>query len=306
VAVVEGSMEEKAGGDNAPLLSVGMPIFNAGQHLRLAVLSIIQQTFSSWELLIYDDGSTDNAIESLSDLKDPRIRIFSDGLNKGLAVRLNEAIDMARGQYFARMDQDDVSYPERFAKQLTLMQSNSTLDVVAASAITISEGNEMTGLLPCPVSHEAICARPWQGFCFAHPTWMGKKEWFLKFKYAIPGPYFCEDQELILRSYSDSKFGATAEILFAYRVREQRNLPRVFKTRWTFCMLQTRHFFREGRPTYVVLSGLVYLALITRDLWWEFRQQIFPAKGDLPVIHNKEQSEWLKVQNMIQNILEIA
>ena len=107
--MVEVSMEEKAGGDTAPLLSVGMPIFNAGKHLRLAVLSIIHQTFSSWELLIFDDGSTDNALESLSDLKDPRIRIFSDGLNKGLAVRLNEAIDMARGHYFARMDQDDVS-----------------------------------------------------------------------------------------------------------------------------------------------------------------------------------------------------
>lgn len=297
--MVEVSMEEKAGGDTAPLLSVGMPIFNAGQHLRLAVLSIIQQTFSSWELLIYDDGSTDNALESLSDLKDPRIRIFSDGLNKGLAVRLNEAIDMARGHYFARMDQDDVSYPERFATQLALMQSNSTLDVVAASAITISDKNEMTGLLPCPVFHEEICARPWQGFCFAHPTWMGKKDWFLKFKYAIPGPYFCEDQELLLRSYSESTFGATAEILFAYRVREQRNLLRVFKTRWTFCLLQMRHFIREGRPTFVVLSGGVYLALITRDFWWKFRQQIFSSKRNLSLVYNKEQSEWLKVQGKI-------
>jgi glycosyltransferase involved in cell wall biosynthesis len=272
-----------------------MPIFNAGYHLRLAALSIVHQSFNDWELLIFDDGSTDNAVQSLGDINDPRIQIINDGLNKGLAARLNESIDMARGQYFARMDQDDVSYPERFTKQLALLQGNSALDVVAASAITISDDNEMTGLLPCPVSHEAICARPWQGFCFAHPTWMGKTAWFRKFRYAIPGPYFCEDQELLLRSYSESRFGATAEILFAYRVRETRNLPRVLQTRWTFFQIQKRHFMHTGQPTYAVLSGLVYLALISRDLWWAFRQKILSSKRDLSIALKTEGSDWQKV-----------
>jgi glycosyltransferase involved in cell wall biosynthesis len=286
----------------SPLLTVAMPIFNAGHHLRLAVLSIVCQSFGDWELLLIDDGSTDNAVQSLSDIQDPRIRIIRDGQNKGLAARLNEAIDMARGLYFARMDQDDVSYPERFARQLALLQGNPALDVVASSAITISDENEMTGLLPCPVSHEAICARPWQGFCFAHPIWMGNTAWFRKFKYAIPGPYFCEDQELLLRSYGESRFGSVAETLFAYRVREIRNLPRVLKTRWTFFQIQARHFMRAGCPIYAVLSGLVYLALIARDFWWEFRQKFLAQKRGPLIAATSERAEWERVRGAIHDL----
>src|SRR5450830_847145 len=91
-----------------PLVTVAMPVYNAGKYLRLAVLSIVKQTFTDWEMLVIDDGSTDNAFDSIADIKDDRIRILRDGTNKGLAARLNEAIDLARGQYFARMDQDDV------------------------------------------------------------------------------------------------------------------------------------------------------------------------------------------------------
>jgi glycosyltransferase involved in cell wall biosynthesis len=300
--LVEVSIEGKAGADTPPLLTVGMPIFNAGHHLRLAVLSIINQSFTDWELLICDDGSTDNALESIGDLNDFRIRIINDGLNKGLAERLNETIDVGRGKYFARMDQDDVSYPERFARQLAKLQDNSDLDVVATSAITISDENEITGYLPCPVSHESICAKPWQGFCFAHPTWMGKKAWFLKFKYAIPGPFFCEDQELLLRSYCKSKFAATSEILFAYRVRERRNLLRVLKTRWTFFMIQMSHFMRAGQLSYVVLSGLTCLALVLRDMWWELRQKVLPPKRDLSFALNEEGLVWQKVLRETQKM----
>ena len=78
-----------------------MPIYNAGVHLRLAVLSIVKQSFTSWELLIIDDGSTDNALKSIEDLLENRIKVFSDGQNRGLAARLNQACEMASGTYFA-------------------------------------------------------------------------------------------------------------------------------------------------------------------------------------------------------------
>lgn len=283
--------------DSSPLITVAMPIFNAGHHLRLAVLSIVHQTFCNWELLIIDDGSTDNALQSLSDISDSRIQILCDGLNKGLAARLNEAIEKARGRYFARMDQDDVSYPERFLRQIALLQDDPSLDLVAASAITISDDNEITGLLPCPVTHELICARPWQGFCFAHPTWMGKIEWFRKYRYTIPGPFFCEDQELLLRSYCKSKFGATEDILFAYRVREIRNLYRVLKTRWTFLKIQVRYFVSTKQWTHAVLSGCVYFALITRDLWWHYLQKLNLSISAAPDFDSEVRGNWRKVKN---------
>ncbi|NMC97203.1 MAG: glycosyltransferase, partial [Deltaproteobacteria bacterium] len=139
---------------NAPLITVAMPIFNAGSYLRLAVLSIVRQTFADWELLIIDDGSTDNALQDIADIRDHRIRILRDGENKGLAARLNEAIDLARGSYFARMDQDDVSYPDRFARQIEALERDPQLDLVAARAVTIAGDHRLTGILPASMQKE--------------------------------------------------------------------------------------------------------------------------------------------------------
>lgn len=286
---------------SVPLITVAMPIFNAGHHLRLAVLSIIHQSFKDWELLLIDDGSTDNALQSLADINDSRIHVIRDGMNKGLAARLNEAIDMARGKYFARMDQDDVSYPERFSRQLELLQHDENLDVVAASAITISDNNEITGLLPCPVSHGEICARPWQGFCFAHPTWMGKIGWFRKNKYAIPGPYFCEDQELLLRSYGESKFGASDEILFAYRVRSKNNWKRVIKTRWTLFLIQSRYFMGSKEFHFVPLAMLVLVALLARDYTRMFKEMLKVKQRAQPTINHFVTNKWSETLHVIQS-----
>ena len=249
-----------------PLVTVAMPVYNAGSNLRLAVLSIVKQTFTDWELLIVDDGSTDNAFQTIADLNDARIRILRDGKNKGLAARLNECIDLARGRYFARMDQDDVSYPERFAQQTVALEKDSALDLVTVRTITIDENNEVTGIFPGAIAHEEICARPWRGFHFPHPTWMGKMEWFRKYRYTEPGPYFCEDQELLLRSYNKSRFATIDEILFAYRVRGKTNWPKLAKTRRAVLKVQMSYFSKLNQWHYAVLATATYLAKTGRDL----------------------------------------
>lgn len=250
-----------------PLLTVAMPVYNAGPHLRLAVLSIVRQTFSDWELLIVDDGSTDNALQGIADISDARIRILCDGKNKGLAARLNECIDLAHGRYLARMDQDDVSYPERFSQQIAALQKDSALDLVAVGAVMIDENNKVTGIFPRAIDHDEICAKPWRGFYFPHPTWMGKIEWFRKYRYAEPGPYFCEDQELLLRSYEGSKFTTIDEILFAYRVRGKTNWPKLAKTRRTVLTVQIRYFSELDQWRYAVLAIAAYLVKTGRDLF---------------------------------------
>lgn len=249
----------------APLLTVAMPIYNAGIYLRLAVLSIVRQTFTNWELIIIDDGSTDNALQSIEGISDSRIRILCDGQNKGLAARLNECIDLARGKYFARMDQDDVSYPERLLRQLTKFDENPALDLVAVRAITIDEHNKATGLFPSALTHDDICAKPWMGFYFPHPTWMGKIEWFRKHRYATPGPYLCEDQELLLRSYLGSRFGTIDEILFAYRIRNNVNQKKLAKTRWSVLNIQLRHFIGSNSWHFVLLASAAFLGKMSSD-----------------------------------------
>lgn len=271
-------LQSRGQGDMRPLITVGMPIYNAGEYLRLAVLSIVKQSFTDWELLIIDDGSTDNALEHIADIKDGRIRILRDGANKGLAVRLNECIDLANGEYFARMDQDDVSYPERFARQLEALRHDPRLDLVATRAITIDENNMATGLFPHTISHQEICARPWRGFYLPHPSWMGKVGWFRKHRYGVPGPYFCEDQELLLRSYRESKFATTDEILFAYRIRGKVDPRKLAKTRRTVFNIQWRNFVSSRQWSFALLATVAYVARSVSDVLKRAEFQL-PKRG---------------------------
>ncbi len=258
---------DNAESSKPPLVTVAMPIFNAGLYLRLAVVSIVRQTFQDWELLIIDDGSTDNALQHIADIRDDRIRVLRDGKNRGLAARLNECIALARGRYFARMDQDDVCYPERFSRQVQALNADDTLDVVAVRAVTIAEDNQLTGLFPGRRRHAEICARPWMGFYFPHPTWMGRIEWFRNYQYAEPGPYFCEDQELLLRSYRTSKLATLDEILFAYRIRSDINCAKLARTRRTVLRVQLRYFFGAHLWHYALLALLAYAGKTGRDFF---------------------------------------
>jgi glycosyltransferase involved in cell wall biosynthesis len=251
--------------DALPLVTVAMPVFNAGRYLRPAVVSIIRQTFTDWELLIIDDGSSDSAVDDILDLDDARIRILRNGSNRGIAARLNEAIDLARGRYFARMDSDDISYPERLASQLAVLEQNSALDIVAVRCVAIDADNELVGALPYALAHENICARPWLGFHFAHPTWLGKIEWFRRHRYASPAPYFCEDQELLLRSYRASRFATVPEIMFAYRVRTRINWVKSVKTRNTLLQVQLNHFIQTRQFYFGMLAMAGFVARVAMD-----------------------------------------
>lgn len=279
-----------------PLVTVAMPVYNAGKYLRLAVLSIIKQTFTDWEMLIIDDGSTDNAFDSISDIHDKRIRILRDGFNKGLAARLNEAIDLAQGQYFARMDQDDVSYPERFERQLKALQNEAEIDLVAVRAIIISGENELSGLLACSNTNEAILAKPWRGFTLAHPTWMGKLAWFRENRYANPGPYFCEDQELLLRTYDKSRFSIIMEPLFAYRVRDSINWHKLTKTRLTILKIQLQHFVNKGQLYFSVMALSSFIGRIILDAL----KGMFLIRYPIIKVHDKKIiAKWQEVLSFI-------
>ncbi len=247
-------------------LSIALPVFNAGKHLRLAILSVAHQTFTDWELLIMDDGSTDGALDDVADICDDRIRVCRDGVNRGLTFRLNEAIAMARGDFFARMDSDDVSYPERFARQLKALEADPGLDLLATRAITINDDNQMTGLFPFARTHQDICAQPWRGFHFPHPTWMGRMEWFRQHRYGVPAAYLSEDQELLLRTYRESKFATLDVILFAYRLRGKTDWVKLAKTRRAVLASQRQQFVRTRQWRFLLLAAFSYFAKSVRDL----------------------------------------
>ena len=126
-----------------PFVSVVLPVYNCPEYIHDAIESILQQTFVDFELIVIDDGSTDNTADIIETFTDPRIRFYSQK-NQGLAATLNRGLELSRGNYIARQDQDDISLPERFAKQVEYLESHLECGLVGTWA-EIWRGEHRTG-----------------------------------------------------------------------------------------------------------------------------------------------------------------
>lgn len=115
-----------------PQLSVVLPCYNAAAFLQQAIDSVLKQTFRDFELIIVDDGSTDDSAKIIAKQNDSRIQIIRNEKNQGLIRTLNAGIASAKGKYIARMDADDVSRPERFEKQIAFLERNPATGVCGA------------------------------------------------------------------------------------------------------------------------------------------------------------------------------
>src|SRR3954451_5760594 len=133
-----------------PLVSIIMPFHNAGSTIDAALRSIQEQTYTDWELLLCDDGSTDDSRQRVRWYADSRFEVWSDGTRKGLAQRLNECIDRARGKYIARMDSDDICYPERLEAQVRFLQQNSDVDLAGCDMLIFGETGQPLGRRTLP------------------------------------------------------------------------------------------------------------------------------------------------------------
>jgi hypothetical protein len=125
-------------------------------------------------------------------------------------------------------------------------------------AITIDDENRVIGNLQTPRTHDEICAMPWRSIHMSHPTWMGKTEWVKKHHYSFNRPYCSEDQELLLRTYKESKFSSCDETLFAYRVRRSNSFKKLIKTRFAMLKFQSDCFLHRRQFVYFSLSVLSF------------------------------------------------
>lgn len=127
---------------NAPLVSVLMPVYNGAADMRRALDTVLAQTFRDFELIVINDGSKDESASLLNSVDDPRVRVIHQD-NMGLAATLNRGLAMARGALIARQDQDDLSHPERFARQVTYLRDNPKC-ILLGTAADIWVGDEPT------------------------------------------------------------------------------------------------------------------------------------------------------------------
>jgi glycosyltransferase involved in cell wall biosynthesis len=245
---------------DAPLVSVVLSVHDGGPALLRAVRSLQWQTHGDWELILLDDGSTDGACGQVAALGDARIRILRDGRRRGLAARLNEGVAQARGVFLARMDADDVAFPERFARQVAFLQAHPEVDLLATSALLVDEADAVVGVLATQPTHDAICRRPWHGFPMPHPTWMGRTAWFQRHPYdeaARKG----QDQALLVRTWRHSRFAGLPEVLLGYRYA-RLSLHKTLAGRRHF----VRALWRHGRAGDALAGAALHGGMAVRDM----------------------------------------
>ncbi|MEW6584973.1 MAG: glycosyltransferase [Nitrospirota bacterium] len=163
-----------------PEVSVIFPAYNAEKYLLEAVTSILSQTFHDFELIIVDDGSTDNTkniIEKFAG-EDSRIKPLFNERNLGVVESLNRAIDASKGKYIARMDHDDIALPDRLEIQVRFLEEHSDISLVACNVILIDEKGHTIGIRRLAEKPEEIAERLVLGNQLVHPTVMLRREVF--------------------------------------------------------------------------------------------------------------------------------
>lgn len=158
----------------SPLLSVVLPVYNGRKYLAEALQSVLGQSFTDFELLVIDDGSSDSSGEVVKQFKDARIQLIENPANMGLVPTLNKGLSLCRGDFIARMDADDICEPDRFAKQIAFFQAHPEIDIVG-SAIRFFGAISNPYVFTFPSEHESIRVALLFYCSLAHPALMFRR-----------------------------------------------------------------------------------------------------------------------------------
>lgn len=203
-----------------PKVSVLMPVYNCRPFIEESVNSILNQTFTDFEFIIIDDCSVDGTFEYLQTLTDPRIKLVRNEKNSGIAISLNLGIEMVKGIYIARMDGDDISFPDRFAKQVMFMDEHPEIILCGGGYQSIGSSNFI--FIP-KSSHEDIILYLMNYSPIAHPTVFFRTKILKNNNIRYQPEYVpAEDYKMwtVLSEYG--KFANLTDILLYYRVHKNQ------------------------------------------------------------------------------------
>ncbi len=210
-----------------PKISVLTAVYNSAELIRPAIESVLNQTFGDFEWVIINDATPDNSIEIIESYDDPRIKIYHNQTNMGLAASLNKGLDLCTGEYIARMDTDDVCYPNRFEQQVKFMESHPEI-AIAGSWVNLT--GDWKGLWKTPVSHEEIQCKLLFNSAIAHPTVIMRKSMLDKFSLRYDDRLKkIQDYDLWVRASQVVKLANIPEVLLDYRIDIQAKSPEVVK-----------------------------------------------------------------------------
>lgn len=212
-------------------VTIAIPVYNAEKYLFLAISSVLNQSFSAFELIILDDGSSDKSMEIARSFNDERIRIISDGKNLGLPARLNQIIELAKFDLIARMDADDIIPLDRIKKQYEYLISQPKKDFVTMGCAYINDFRVLGVSIP-KQSYDLTFREMLNGqHGICHASILARKSWYERNQYDS-NMHRVEDYELWLRAFlkNDLNVGYIQDIGYYYRSDVTLNLDKYVNT----------------------------------------------------------------------------
>ncbi len=199
-----------------PKITVLMPVYNCELYIKEAIDSILNQTFSDFEFLIIDDVSVDKTVSIIKEYKDSRIQLIEKPVNSGLINSLNYGLKVAKGKYIARMDGDDISLPDRFQKQLEILENNPD---IKACGCWLKEFGYSNKIINHKENHDEIVSRLLLSCSMSLCSAMFDRSWVTDFKFDKTKLHV-EDYDFWSKMAWNGKFYNIQEILYNYRIHE--------------------------------------------------------------------------------------
>uniref|UniRef100_C6E5U5 Glycosyl transferase family 2 n=1 Tax=Geobacter sp. (strain M21) TaxID=443144 RepID=C6E5U5_GEOSM len=255
----------------APSVSWVVPVFNQAQYLAGALESMLAQTFEDFELVVVDDGSTDQSAAIVRSFKDPRIVLLENSCNQGVSRSLNRGIRAALGKYIARMDGDDLSTPDRLARQVAFMEDNPAIAVCGSHVETFGAESR---LVKRPVGSAAIKCFLLAGPPFTHPSVMLRRSVLEQHRlFYDEGMGAAQDYDLWFRLLQVAPGGNVDAVLLRHRLHEEQ----VSKDRWR----EQEANAAKVRGEVLSLLGVVFDAEELERHTRLFRDLLLPDAGHL-------------------------
>lgn len=203
-------------------VTIFIPLFNGEDYIKETIESALKQDFSDFEVLVIDDGSTDNSLKILSGFTDNRIRIVTNNTNMGRPFTRNRGIELARGEYLAVLDSDDIAETNRLSRQVEFLDKNADIAAVGSFAWYIDDTGNTAFLCEVPTKWTEIAKEILYTNCFIHSSVMFRKQVLIDVGgYNLDFPQ-AQDYELFLRLCEHYKLANIAEPLIKYRIHSKQ------------------------------------------------------------------------------------
>ncbi|MHD0317363.1 glycosyltransferase family 2 protein [Fusobacterium sp. THCT1E2] len=203
------------------LVSIVMPVFNGEKYLKEAIESILEQTYTDFEFLIINDGSTDNSLNIIKEYQniDKRICLINNEKNKGIVYSLNKGLLESKGKYILRMDCDDISFFNRLERQILFMEKNRHIGI-SGTWVKINKNGKYREYKN-KIKFSAIKAGLIFNNMLVHPTFIIRKEFFKKYDLSYNKEFNgCEDYGILIDGIKYFQIEILPEVLFEYRINE--------------------------------------------------------------------------------------